>query len=114
MFNSPGTPEFARISISGAVLISVATAGFFMFLVAKALRAQRAQPSTGAEGLVGQVGPVRKGFLPTSDAPGAYQGTVYVNGELWKALASEALERGEEVIVEKVSGFTLIVERSAK
>jgi membrane-bound serine protease (ClpP class) len=111
MFNSPGTPEFARISIPGAIMISTVTAGFFLFLVAKALRAQKAQPSTGAEGLIGQMGSVKKDLRVSADDPSAYQGKVSVKGELWNAVADEAIARGEEVVVERIDGFTLVVKR---
>jgi len=111
MFNSPGTPEFARISISGAIFISVLTAGFFIFLVAKALSAQMSQPATGAEGLLGQVGPVKVDLSPSGEEPSIFQGVVFVKGELWKATADEAISRGENVVVKQVEGITLRVKK---
>jgi membrane-bound serine protease (ClpP class) len=110
-FNSPGSPEFARISIAGAVFISLLTASFFVFLVTKALRAQQMQPVTGVEGLVGQVGPVRVDIKSTRDDASVYQGTVFVNGALWKATAEEGINRGEQVMVKQVDGFTLHVKK---
>ncbi len=111
MFNSPGTPEFARISISGAIFISVLTAGFFIFLVAKALRAQMSQSATGAEGLLGQVGPVKVDLSSSGEEPSTFQGVVFVKGELWKATADEAISRGENVVVKQVEGITLRVKK---
>ncbi len=111
MFNSPGTPDFARISIPGAIMISFVTASFFLFLVAKALRAQQSQPTTGAEGLLGQVGPVKKDLRASVDDAAVFQGTVSVKGELWNATSDEAIDRGEEVIVKQVDGFTLRVKK---
>jgi len=111
MFNSPGTPDFARISIPGAIMISFVTASFFLFLVAKALRAQKSQPATGAEGLLGQLGPVKKDIRASSDDAAVFQGTISVRGELWNATADEAIDRGEEVIVKQVDGFTLHVKK---
>ncbi|MCP4426310.1 MAG: nodulation protein NfeD, partial [Chloroflexi bacterium] len=109
LFNSPGTPEFARISISGAVTVSVLTAAFFIFIVTMALRAQEAQPLTGSEGLIGQTGQVRKAFTPTK--AGSYEGMALVAGELWRARADEALDEGEDVEITAVDGFTLHVQR---
>jgi membrane-bound serine protease (ClpP class) len=111
LFNSPGTPEFARISVSGAVTVSLFTAGFFIFIVTMALRAQSAPPITGSEGLIGQKGPVRTA-LTASAEEGSFSGMVLVAGELWRARADEAIEKGEVVRVTAVDGFTLHVKRS--
>ncbi|MCB9422637.1 MAG: nodulation protein NfeD [Ardenticatenaceae bacterium] len=111
LFNSPGTPEFARISIPGAVTVSLFTAGFFIFIVTMALRAQGAQPLTGGEGLIGQKGPVRKA-LTVDKEDGVYRGMVLVAGELWRAQAGEAFEEGDVVRVTAVDGFTLHVKRA--
>jgi membrane-bound serine protease (ClpP class) len=111
MFNSPGTPEFARISVSGAVTVSLFTAGFFIFIVTMALRAQSAQPSTGSEGLIGQKGPVRTALTAAAE-DATFSGMVLVAGELWRAQADEAIEKGAVVRVTAVDGFTLHVKRS--
>jgi membrane-bound serine protease (ClpP class) len=111
LFNSPGTPEFARISISGAVTVSVITAAFFIFIVTMALRAQGAQPATGSEGLIGQKGPVRTALTAVADGK-SYSGMVLVAGELWRAQAHEAIEKGEVIRVTAVDGFTLHVKRN--
>jgi membrane-bound serine protease (ClpP class) len=110
LFNSPGTPEFARISISGAIGISVFTAGFFLFLMTKALRAQRNPSTTGTEGMIGQVGPVRAD-ISASDEELVYRGTVLVNGEIWRATSDEAIDRDENIVVKGVDGFTLRVKK---
>ncbi|MEW5986313.1 MAG: nodulation protein NfeD [Chloroflexota bacterium] len=115
LFNSPGTPEFARLSIPSAVAISLSTAAFFVFIVTMAVRAQKRPPITGQEALVGQVGRVRQPLA----APAAigqvenvtYEGTVLVMGELWRATAGEPLAAEEQIVVEGVEGFTLKVRR---
>ena len=112
LFNSPGTPQFARISISGALTIAVFTAVFFIFIVTMALRAQSAPAVTGSEGLLGLKGPVRTALTSTT-AAASYKGTVLVAGELWRARADEAIEQGEEVMVTAVDGFTLTVKRAS-
>lgn len=110
LFNSPGTPEFARISLAAAIAISLVTAAFFIFILTMALRAQRAQPTTGVEGLVGQIGTVRKTLTATApEAP--YTGMALVNGELWQVRANESIENGEKVMVTAVEGFTLHVQK---
>lgn len=111
LFNSPGTPEFARISIPGAILVSTAAGGFFFFLVYKALRAQTYQSVTGSEGLLGQRGVVRQGFEAIPSDAGEYEGTVLTAGELWRARAAEPLEQGDPIQVVSRNGFTLQVRR---
>jgi membrane-bound serine protease (ClpP class) len=112
LFNSPGSPEFARLSITSAIIISLVTAGFFLFLVTKALKAQQNPPVTGIEGLVGQLGLVKSELRETSEDNKVYQGTVQVKGELWKAISDEQVARDEQVVVKSVDGFTLRVKKT--
>ena len=110
LFNSPDTPEYARISIAGAVTISVLTAAFFLFIVYKAIRGQQTQPISGKEGLVGQSGPVRRALTsPRDKSP--YTGQVLVSGQLWRAVADEPIDKDELVMVTAVTGITLHVEK---
>ncbi len=113
LFNSPSSPAFARISLAGALLITAVTSSFFIFAVAKVAAAQRRQPITGKEGLVGQTGEVRKSFVSRPDETSAFTGSVFVMGELWRAQAGEALERGDEIVVQGADGITLQVSRQA-
>jgi membrane-bound serine protease (ClpP class) len=109
LFNSPGTPEFARISISGAVTITALTAGFFFFLVMKIVQSRNFQPVTGAEGMIGQTAVARADFI---EKEAAFAGTVLVHGEIWRALADEAVADGDAVIVKMIDGFTLKVKKA--
>lgn len=113
LFNSPGTPEFARISIAGAVGITLFTTAFFLFLITKALRAQKVAPVTGAESMVGQVGPVKVDLRSAYERNGAFEGSVLINGEIWRATSDEAISSGERVVVKDVDGFTLRVKKVA-
>jgi membrane-bound serine protease (ClpP class) len=112
LFNSPGSPEFARISIAGAIGITAFASAFFLFVLAKALQAQTSRPLVGDEALVGMVGPVRSALAPSKKVEaGLTQGTVLISGELWRAIGEEEIDRGEQVIVKSVDGFTLRVKR---
>jgi len=104
LFNYPGSPEFARVSIPVVVAIALLTGGFFTFVLAKALTIQRKTPVTGLEGLKGAVGDVRTSLSP--------RGSVYLNGELWRAETADGsmATTGTRVKVVGVRGFTLIVE----
>lgn len=110
LFNSPGTPAFARMSIASAVLITLPTAVFFIFLVFMVVRGQRRKPITGQQGLIGQTGTVRQ-TITTQPGADHFAGMVLVQGELWRAAASDLIDEGEEVEVTAVQGFTLQVKR---
>jgi membrane-bound serine protease (ClpP class) len=110
LFNTSSTPEFLAISIPSAIGLSSFTAIFFLFIVGKALHAQRLPAATGTEGLLGKIGPVRSSFSSDSFKP-PYSGMIFVAGELWRAQASEKIQIGEEVVVTGMNGITLQVER---
>jgi membrane-bound serine protease (ClpP class) len=108
------SPEPA-MRVSWAVILPslLVTVGFFVFAMAAALRARRARPTTGREGIVGLTGVVRARFEP--QGPGAasgHRGKIFVRGELWNAVADELLEVGEEVEVLSNDGLTLRVRKA--
>lgn len=108
--NAAGRPEFTRLSLPGALGISLATATIFLWIVGKALRAQQRRALTGREGLAGKTGRVRRQFAPAAGA-GHFEGSVLVNGELWRARSAEALADSIEVTITQADGFTLEVEK---
>ena len=110
LFNSNNSPEFARISIWGAIAITLPTALLFTFIVYMAARAQMKKPATGQESMIGRQGPVRKTFVQQAGEE-TYSGMVFMNGALWKAEANEAFYDGEEVEITAVNGLTLTVKK---
>lgn len=105
LFNSPSSPEFARISVASAIGISLPSAALFLLVATLAWRSRRQRAQTGSEGLIGMVGHVRKPLAP--------EGTILVNGELWRAVVvgedAGIIEANAPVIVERREGFTLYV-----
>ena len=100
LFSSP----FARVSVNLVVTVGVTIGIFFAFVVAKVFRAHQRRPTTGLEGLVGQLAVARSDLDPT--------GTVFLKGELWEAVATEGVVRkGEQVEVTESEGFKLRVRR---
>jgi membrane-bound serine protease (ClpP class) len=79
------------------------TVAFFLFAVGMGIRAQRRQPTTGREGLVGLVGEVTEALKPN--------GRVFVEGELWFASSDEPIESREMVQIVAVQGMKLHVRR---
>jgi len=94
---------FMRISLPAILITTAATAAFFTFLVTMALRAQRQKTTTGAEGLIGQIGTVRTPLKP--------EGSILVGGELWSAQCEEGAEPGDKVRVRGLKGLMLFVSK---
>ncbi len=98
LFNSP----LYSVSRSLVVGVALGTAAFFAFAVQAAVRAQRRQVTTGLEGLLGELAVVRTDLDP--------EGTVFLHGELWRALAEgDSVSAGARVRVVEVDGFVLKV-----
>ncbi len=103
LFSSP----FAQVSRALVVTVGLTTGVFFAFVVAKVLGIHQRRPTTGLEGLIGQPAVARTDLDPT--------GTVFLKGELWRAVSSEgAVKRGEQVEVVAVDGFELRVARATE
>jgi membrane-bound serine protease (ClpP class) len=73
------------------------------FVLAKVLQAQRRPPSTGMEALVGATAEVRTTLDPV--------GSVFLNGERWRAVSEDGSEIPTGAVVEVVAvrGFELRV-----
>jgi len=96
------TPGFA-VDWSVVTTVAVLVVGFFVFIVSKGLLAQRRKVVTGMEGLRNMVGEARTRLEP--------RGTIFVNGELWQAIADTPIDAGERVVVVGADKFTLQVRR---
>jgi len=93
-----------RVHLLTALAISVPLGVITVFLMTIALRARRAKVVTGQQGLIGAVGEARTDIDP--------EGKVWVLGELWNAHASSRVGLGEQVVVRKVEGLELEVEKA--
>lgn len=96
--------EDMRVSLNLMAPTIILVGGFFVVVAALAFRAYRAKPKSGTEGLLGEVGMVRRVLDP--------EGLVFVHGEIWKAKAKEKLEPGERIVVEGVDGLLLKVRKA--
>jgi membrane-bound serine protease (ClpP class) len=106
LFNSPGTPDFARVSIPGVILLAVMLGGTFAIIVGFGVRALRTPIRAGVESLAGKTGTVR--------AWGEASGQVQLESELWSAEAaegSEKIRKGDAVEVVEVKGLRLKVKK---
>lgn len=101
LFRIPGAPSQLAYSVLIPTVLTIS--GFFAAVTSLAVRAQKIRPQTGSEALVGLVGEVEQDLTP--------EGKVFVNGELWNAVAEEPISAGEKVEVLSVDSLKLKVKR---
>ena len=109
LFNSPGTPDFQRVSVPLVVGASLVTAALFFTILTFALRAQKTPIRTGQESLIGRTGIVRTGLEPV--------GMVQAAGELWTAELADGeqpIPAGERVEIVRAEGVRIFVRRAQR
>lgn len=101
------------LQVSKTVIFTVALllAGFIGLAGTLAFRARVSKPTTGVEGLVGEIGTVKTKIDGTASAGST--GYVYVSGELWTATADAPIDEGTEVIVLEVDSMKIKVKPKA-
>jgi len=95
-------PEM-RVKLWTALGVSIPLGVITIFLMTIALRARRNKVVTGVAGLIGAIGEARTDIDP--------EGKVFVLGELWNAHAPSRVGIGDHVVVRKVEGLELEVEK---
>jgi membrane-bound serine protease (ClpP class) len=106
LFNSPGTPQFQRVSVPLVVSMGIFLGLLFFGILLLALRVQHNPVQTGAESMPGKTGTAR---TSVGDA-----GQVQLGSELWsaeKSAESESIGKGDSVEVVEVRGLRLIVKK---
>jgi membrane-bound serine protease (ClpP class) len=96
------------LGLVAAFTLAAIGVGVVGLSVSKGAAVRRHRVRTGAEGIIGQLGVVRRWEQPA--------GTVLVDGALWSARPSipdaQPLESGDQVVVERVTGLTLCVRKA--
>ena len=106
LFNSPGTPQFQRVSVPLVVGTGIFLGLLFFTALIFVVRAQRGRIQTGPESLLGKTGTART----FKDDPGQVQ----LGSELWtaeKSPTSAPIGKGDHVEVVEVRGLRLIVKK---
>ncbi len=106
LFNSPGVPQFQRVSVPLVVGIGIFIGLLFATLLGYAWRSQRIPVQTGIASLIGKQGTAR------SDV--GLSGQVLVGSELWTAEAaagSPVIGKGDKVEVVETKGLRLKVRK---
>jgi len=94
-------PEL-RVRFLTALAVSVPLGLITAFLMSIAVRARRNKITTGAQGLIGEIGVTQTALAPA--------GKIMVHGELWDAVSTTPVPAGERVMVRHVDGLTLQVD----
>ncbi len=92
--------ELHPLILAGGAIVVVGLNASLAVIVYKLLRRK---PSTGDEGMIGQIG------VAVSRIRG--EGRIKVRGEIWKAESSDVIKAGEKVVIDGMSGLTLRVSR---
>ena len=106
LFNSPGTPQFQRVSIPLVIGMGISLGLLFFAVLLIALRAQHRPIQTGSESMLGKTG-TAKSFSEEA-------GQVLVGSELWsaeKSAESESIGKGDKIEVVEVRGLRLVVKK---
>lgn len=94
--------DFVTISWEVIAGVVVSTTAFFLLAIGMGVRAQRLSPTTGSQGMVGEVGTALTDLIP--------DGQVKVHGEIWKAeSASGTIPQGTRIRVHRIENLKLIV-----
>jgi membrane-bound serine protease (ClpP class) len=107
LFNSPGVPQFQRVSVPLVVGTGFVIGLLFMSILAFALRALKVPHRSGVESIVGKTGIART----VVEGSG---GQVQLASELWSAEpmdVSETIGKGDRVEVVEVKGLRLKVRK---
>src|SRR5512134_1300985 len=108
LFNSPGTPQFQRVSVPLVVATGFIIGLLFFGILVFALRALRVPITSGVNSFLGKTGTART-------AVEANGGQVQLGSELWTAESvddSEPIGKGDRVEVVEVKGLRLKVRKA--
>jgi len=101
LIRSPAS--WLRVSLLVIFPMVAMTSLFFLVVLRLVLRARRRPPTSGREGMVGEIGEALDDLAPA--------GNVFVHGEIWSAESSDIVRTGDRVRVAAVRGLTLQVRK---
>ena len=105
LINTGSVLDFVAISWSVIISVVVATLLFFLIVLGLGVKALRRRPTTGVEGLIGEVGITLSNLDPV--------GQVRVHGEIWTAESIDGkISMGVKVSISEVSNLTIKVKKA--
>lgn len=106
LFNSPGTPDFQRVSVPLVIGTGIVIGLLFFAALLVVLRIRHTPIQTGSESILGKIG--------TAQMFEGEAGQVQVDAELWsaeKSRESSPIGKGDKIEVVEVRGLRLIVKK---
>src|SRR5699024_3303516 len=105
LIQTPEGADFLNISLWIIIITTILTTLFFTFAIGMGLRAQKNKVVSGKEDIIGKVGVVIETLDPV--------GKIRTQGEIWTATSSssETIPQEEKVVIKKIEGLHLVVER---
>ena len=106
LFNSPGVPQFQRVSVPLVVGVGIFIGLLFAAIISFALRVRHSPIQMGVEAIIGKIGFAKTDF--------GLAGQVQVGSELWSAepaAGSGTIGKGDRVEVVEVKGLRLRVRK---
>ncbi|MBI3756632.1 MAG: nodulation protein NfeD [Deltaproteobacteria bacterium] len=101
LFDAPA--EELAIDRSLIVTSALCVSAFMLFVGSLAVRTWKQRPTSGQEGLIGEIGEVRERIAP--------RGKVWLHGEYWTAESEEEINVGQKVRVVSLNHLVLRVRR---
>lgn len=105
LFDTPF--PFLRLSLSFVIPAVLVTALFFAFTIGLAVKALRARPVTGSEGLRGEEG------VTSTDVTNE-GGMALLHGEVWSVYSDAFIPKGKKIVVESRDGLKLKVKKKSE
>ena len=102
LFDSP--LPFLRVSYNVLIPVVVIISACFILVISLAIKAYSKKPTTGKEGLVGEIGMSKSPIDPS--------GKVFIHGEYWDAVSDEAIPEETRVQVTEVNNIELKVKKA--
>jgi membrane-bound serine protease (ClpP class) len=102
LFDSPA--PFLRVSLDTIIPVVAVTSGLLILAISLAIKAQRRKPTTGKEGLLGEIGVAKSTIDP--------QGKVFIHGEYWDATSDEPIPEGTRVKAIEVNNIVIKVKKA--
>jgi len=105
LIDTESTLEVIKISWQVILVIVILTTAFFIFAIGFGIKAQNRKPTTGIEGIIGEIGETISSLEP--------EGQIRVHGELWNAESLEgSITKGTKVKVTQISNLKLMVRKA--
>jgi len=104
LIDTESTLEVIKISWQVILVIVILTVAFFIFAIGFGIKAQSRKPTTGIEGIIGEIGETISNLEP--------DGQIRVHGELWNAESLDgSISKGTKVKVTQVLNLKLMVRK---